>query len=137
MIIKICQGKSEDFKDILNFVLTIFVELAIVSQKMENKSFYFKWNGFKGFRKKYILELKNNPIKFELSESIEHRVQIYTRLILLNLFEKQNKEITGETVDELIKQCGIDNQQRNIDKIHLILKFLNLISKDSSKKLFF
>ena len=59
LIVKIGQGKSEDFKDILNFVLTILCELSLVAQKMENKSFYFKWNGFKGFCKKYLLEYIN------------------------------------------------------------------------------
>jgi hypothetical protein len=132
LVVKICQGKSEDFKDILNFVLTIFVELAIVSQKMENKSFYFKWNGFKGFRKKFLVELQNTEIKYDISESFEQRVQVYTRNFLLHAIQKMDQGITNEIIEEIIKQCGIENQQRHIEKIHWILRFLDLIIKEQS-----
>ena len=128
---KIGQGKSEDFKDILNFILTILCELALVSQKMENKSFYFKWNGFKGFRKKYLLEFINHEIKFEMSESFEHRLQIYTRLLILTLIEKKDLGITLDASDQLLKNCGLENQQRHIEKIHWILRFIEFVVKES------
>lgn len=128
---KIGQGKSEDFKDILNFILTILCELALVSQKMENKSFYFKWNGFKGFRKKYLLEFINHEIKFEMSESFEHRLQIYTRLLILTLIEKKDLGITYEASEQLLKNCGLENQQRHIEKIHWILRFIDFVVKES------
>jgi hypothetical protein len=135
LIVKIGQGKIEDFKDILNFVLTILCELALVSQKMENKSFYFKWNGFKGFRKKYLLELINNTnFKFEMSESFEHRIQIYTRLLILSLYEKYHSGNTGvsyEKIDDLVKHCELENQQRHIEKIHSILRFIDFIIKEN------
>lgn len=99
---------------------------------MENKSFYFKWNGFKGYRKKYLLELINNEIKFELSESFEQRIQVYTRNLILTLIEKKDTGISQEGIDDLIKQCGIENQQRHLEKIHSILKFLDFILKENN-----
>ena len=126
------SGKSEDFKDILNFILTILCELALVSQKMENKSFYFKWNGFKGFRKRYLLELLNTDTRFELSESFEQRVQVYTRSLLLNLFEKKDHGLGIDTTEELMKQCGIEHQHKHVDKIHVLLRFTDLISREPS-----
>jgi hypothetical protein len=97
---------------------------------MENKSFYFKWNGFKGFRKKYLLEFINSEIKFEMSESFEHRIQIYTRILILTLIEKKDSGITNESCENLLKKCGLENQQRHIDKIHSILRFIEFMIKD-------
>jgi hypothetical protein len=135
LIVKIGQGRSEDFKDVLNFILTILSELALVSQKMENKSFYFKWTGFKGFRKKYMLEfLSNNESNFEMSESFEHRIQIFTRMILLNLFKNSEHKITLDEIENLIKQCGLEFQQRQIEKVYWILKFIGFISTVNSEK---
>jgi hypothetical protein len=135
LIVKIGQGKNEDFKDILNFILTILCELALVSQKMENKSFYFKWNGFKGFRKKYLLEIINNKVfNFEMSESFEHRVQIYTRMVLIHLFENKDTGITQDQLDEIMKNCGLENHVRHTDKIHSILKFIDFIIKEGNEK---
>lgn len=105
--------------------------MALVSQKMENKSFYFKWNGFKGFRKKYLLELINSEIKFEMSESFEHRIQIYTRILILTLIEKKDSGITNEACENLLRKCGLENQQRHIDKIHSILRFIEFMIKDT------
>lgn len=137
LIVKIGQGRSEDFKDVLNFILTILGEIALVSQKMENKSFYFKWTGFKGFRKKYMLEfLANNESDFEMSESFEHRIQIFTRMILLNLFKNSQHKITFEEIENLIKQCGLDFQQRQIEKVYWILKFIGFMSSVNSEKNF-
>jgi hypothetical protein len=98
---------------------------------MENKSFYFKWNGFKGFRKKYLLEFINNEIKFEMSESFEHRLQIYTRLLILTLIEKKESGITLDASEQLLKRCGLENQQRHIEKIHWILRFIDFILKET------
>jgi hypothetical protein len=112
--------------------LTILCELSLVSQKMENKSFYFKWNGFKGFRKRYLLELLNCDIKFDLSESFEQRVQVYTRTLLLTLFQKKDSGIGVDTTEDLMKSCGIENQFKHVEKIHTILKFLDFMTKESS-----
>lgn len=128
LIVRVGQGKNEDFKDILNFILTILCELALVSQKMENKSFYFKWTGFKGFRKKYFVDFVTSGVtNFEMSESFEHRIQIYTRLLLLNLIDKRDEGINYDQVDELVKRCGLDGQNRHTEKIHAILKFIDFI----------
>jgi hypothetical protein len=112
--------------------LTILCELALVSQKMENKSFYFKWNGFKGFRKRYLLEFLNSEIKFDLSESFEQRVQVYTRTLLLTLFQRGDAGISIDVTEDLMKQCGIENQYKHVEKIHAILKFMDFMIKESS-----
>jgi hypothetical protein len=110
--------------------------LCLVTQKMENKSFYFKWHGFKGFRKEYLLKLTKEEIKFDLSESFEQRIQVYTRNFILTLFNKPETGMSSEQSEDLMKQCGLENQQRHIEKIHLILKFLNFITieKQSSNQ---
>jgi hypothetical protein len=131
-LVKSGSGKSEDFKDVLNFILTILCELALVSQKMENKSFYFKWNGFKGFRKRYLLELLNSDNKFELSESFEQRVQVYTRSLLLTLFEKRDQGISLDSTEELMRQSGIENQHKHVEKIHSLLRFTDFIIREPS-----
>jgi hypothetical protein len=99
---------------------------------MENKSFYFKWNGFKGFRKKYLLELLNGDIKFELSESFEQRVQVYTRSLLLTLFKRKESGVGIDITEDLMKSCGIENQYKHVEKIHSILKFLDFMTKENS-----
>jgi hypothetical protein len=128
--IKLGQGKSEDFKDNLNFILTILVELELYKQKMENKSFYFKWQGFQGFRKKYLLEyLSNNETNFEISDSIEHKIQIFTRLFLLEIFKNNgDKGINNNEIESIIKTCGLEYNQRNTEKIYWILKFIGFIN---------
>ena len=135
-LIKIENGKTEDFKDLLNFILTILCELDLVSQKLENKSYFFKWSGIKGFRKKYLLNLINMPIKYDLSESFEQRIQIYSRNLLIYLImEKYDFGITTERINEIRKLCELDNAQRHIDKIHTILVFLDFLKSEYSIKL--
>ena len=131
LVVKLPQGRSEDFKDILNFILTILSELAIVSQKMENKSFYFKWVGFKGFRKKYLLEfILNNQSNFEMSDSFEHRIQIYTRMVLMDLFKNSEVGLTYNNLDTFMRNCGLDNQIKHTEKIHWILRWINFLSEE-------
>jgi hypothetical protein len=129
--VKIGPGKSEDFKDILNFVLTILCELGLVTQKMENKSLYFKWIGFKGYKRKYLNELINQEIKYDVSESFEHRIQIYARNLILNLIEKIETGVNSEKIEEIIKRCFLENQNRHIEKIHWILKFIDFMFKEN------
>jgi hypothetical protein len=100
---------------------------------MENKSFYFKWNGFKGFRKRYLLELLNTDNKFELFESFEQRVQVYTRSLLLTLFEKKDQGISLDSTEELMRQSGIENQHKHVEKIHSLLRFTDFIIREPSK----
>lgn len=111
--------------------MTILCELALVTQKMENKSFYFKWIGFKGFKRKYLNELINQQIKYDLSESFEHRIQIYTRNLILTLIEKKETGMNSEKIDEIIKRCFLENQNRHIEKIHSILKFVDFIYREN------
>jgi len=98
---------------------------------MENKSFYFKWIGFKGFKRKYLNELINQQIKYDLSESFEHRIQIYTRNLILTLIEKKETGMNSEKIDEIIKRCFLENQNRHIEKIHSILKFVDFIYREN------
>jgi hypothetical protein len=134
-LIKLENGKTEDFKDLLNFILTILCELELVTQKLENKSYFFKWSGIKGFRKKYLLNLINLPIKYDLSESFEQRIQIYTRNLLIYLImEKYDYGITIEKILEIRKQCELDSEQRHIDKIHTTLVFLDFLKLESTNK---
>ena len=134
-LIKLDNGKTEDFKDLLNFILTILCELELVTQKLENKSYFFKWSGIKGFRKKYLLNLINLPIKYDLSESFEQRIQIYTRNLLIYLImEKYDYGITVEKILEIRKQCELDTEQRHIDKIHTTLVFLDFLKQESNNK---
>jgi hypothetical protein len=137
LVIKLPQGRSEDFKDILNFILTILCELAIVSQKMENKSFYFKWIGFKGFRKKYLIEfILNNQTNFEMSDSFEHRIQIYTRMVIMELFKNLDTGVVFNTLEAFMKTCGLDNQLKHSEKIHWILRWINFLSDDKPNQIF-
>lgn len=131
--VKLGQGKSEDFKDILNFALPILCELDLVSEKMENKSFYFKWNSMKGFYKKYSEMFKNNK-EYDISESIEHRAQIYTRYLLLFLYKNKEKGICSKEIDNLISKCGLEGQFRYAEKIHVILHFINFIDRVAPNK---
>ena len=131
--VKLSQGKSEDFKDILNFALPILCELDLVSEKMENKSFYFKWNSMKGFYKKYS-EMFKNEKDYEISESIEHRSQIYTRYFLLFLYKNKEKGICSREIDNLIAKCGLEGQFRYAEKIHVILHFINFIDRVAPNK---
>ena len=125
--VKLGQGKNEDFKEILNFILLILRELDLVSEKMENKSYYFKWNSMKGFYKKYI-NIINSKSDFEIKDSIDQRSQIYTRYIIV--FLHQNKAgIKSKDIDALIDKCGLEGQYRNAEKIHSILCFINFINK--------
>jgi hypothetical protein len=134
-LIKLDNGKTEDFKDLLNFILTILCELELVTQKLENKSYFFKWSGIRGFRKKYLLNLINLPIKYDLSESFEQRIQIYTRNLLIYLImEKYDYGITIEKILEIRKQCELDNDQRHIDKIQTTLVFLDFLKQESPNK---
>jgi hypothetical protein len=130
-IVKLENGKSEDFKDLLNFILTILCELDLVAQKLENKSYFFKWSGIKGFRKKYLLYLITHPIKYDLSESFEQRVQIYTRNLLIYLImEKYDYGINYEKIIEVRKLCELEGEQRQIEKIHIILCFLDFLKAE-------
>ena len=133
LTVKLGQGKNEDFKDILNFTLTILCELDLVSEKMENKSFYFKWNSMKGFYKKYNEMFKKDK-EYEISESIEHRSQIYTRYFLLYLYKNKDKGITSNDIDGLISKCGLDGQFRYAEKIHVILHFISFIDRVAPNK---
>lgn len=99
---------------------------------MENKSFYFKWIGFKGFKRKYLNDLINQEIKYDVSESFEHRIQIYTRNLILSLIEKKDAGgINWEKVEDIIKRCFLENQTRHIEKIHSILKFIDFMYKEN------
>lgn len=103
---------------------------------MENKSFYFKWIGFKGFNKKFLNDFNKQEIKYkyDTSESFEQRLQIYTRNLLLNLIEKKEIGINFEKIEEILKLCNLENQNRHIEKIHLILKFVDLMHKENLNK---
>lgn len=136
VVIKFNQGRTEDFKDYLNFVLTILCELNLVSQKMENKSFFFKWNGMKGFRKKYLLEYINLEPIFEISESFEHRIQIYTRKFLMVLYENRERGLSFRKCLEIANECELDNQFKVLDRIHMIVKFLDFITEKREGKSF-
>lgn len=134
-LIKLENGKTEDFKDLLNFILTILCELDLVTQKLENKSYFFKWSGIRGFRKKYLLNLINLPIKYDLSESFEQRIQIYTRnLLIYIIMEKYDYGITMEKILEIRKLCELDNEQRHIEKIHTTLVFLDFLKLENTSK---
>ncbi len=98
---------------------------------MENKSFYFKWIGFKGFKRKYLNEMINQEIKYDVSESFEHRIQIYTRNLILNLIEKKDAGINSEKIEEILKRCFLENQNRHIEKIHSILKFIDFMYREN------
>jgi len=97
---------------------------------MENKSFYFKWLGLKGFRKKYLL--KEFPVTYDLSESFEQKIQVYTRNLLLLTLEKKDQGITKEKVEEIKIKCGLEQQQKYVDRIQAILMFLDFIKKEPS-----
>jgi len=98
---------------------------------MENKSFYFKWIGFKGFKRKYLNELINQEINYDVSESFEHRIQIYARNLILNMIEKKETGVNTEKIEEIIKRCFLENQNRQIEKIHSILKFIDFMYKEN------
>jgi hypothetical protein len=117
----------------LNLILIILCELSLVSQKLENKSFYFKWIGFKGFNIRYLNDLNKqiNRYKYDITESFENRIQIYTRNLILNLIEKNDIGINNEKIEEILKLCNLENQNTHIDKIHLILKYVNIINKEN------
>ena len=95
----------------------------MITQKLENKSFYFKWLGLKGFRKKFLL--KDYPINYDLSESFEQKIQVYTRNLLLLTLEKKEQGITKEKVEEVKTKCGLEMQQKYVDRIQAILVFLD------------
>ncbi len=117
----------------MNLILIILCELSLVSQKLENKSFYFKWIGFKGFNIRYLNDLNKqiNRYKYDITESFENRIQIYTRNLILNLIEKNDIGINNEKIEEILKLCNLENQNTHIDKIHLILKYVNIINKEN------
>lgn len=132
MIFKIGQGKGEDFKEILNFTLTILCELELVSEKMENKSFFFKWNSFKGFFNKFI-ELLKEQKDYEISESLEHRAQLYTRYLILFLIRHQEIGITSKEIEDIMLHCGLEGQYKDLEKIHFILCFIGFIQKEENQ----
>ena len=78
------DSKNEEYKNLLNFTLNILIELNLVTEKMENKSYYFKWNSIKNFYRVYNNYYKNDIKDFEINESLESRNQIYTRYFLLH-----------------------------------------------------
>lgn len=125
--VKLSQGKTEDFKDILNFILTILCELKLVTQKLERKSFYFKWNNIKHFYSSYSDFLTKNN-EYETSESIEHKAQIFTRNLITFLYKNQNG-INEKEINNIMNKCGLDGQFRYVEKIFFILTFIKFIDK--------
>ncbi|MCQ2815981.1 MAG: FHA domain-containing protein [archaeon] len=132
---KLNQGKTEDFKDILNFILTILCELKLVTQKLERKSFYFKWNNIKPFYSSYSEYLLKES-GFETSESMEHKAQIFTRNLLIFLYKNKDKGIRENEINILMNKCGLEGQYRNIDKIFIILTFIKFINKVGTGNIF-
>ena len=132
------DSKNEEYKNLLNFTLNILIELNLVTEKMENKSYYFKWNSIKNFYRVYNNYYKNDIKDFEINESLESRNQIYTRYFLLHclkLFKiNENLGISFEERKKLLEKCTLIDNIKTIKIMYLILNFLgfiNIIKKDN------
>ena len=136
------DSKNEDYKNLLNFTLNILIELNLVTEKMENKSYYFKWNSIKNFYRVYNNYYKNNITDFDINESLESRNQIYTRYFLLHclkLFKiNENLGISFEERKKLLEKCTLIDNIKTIKIMYLILNFLgfiNIIKKDNNNNI--
>ena len=132
------DSKNEEYKNLLNFTLNILIELNLVTEKMENKSYYFKWNSIKNFYRVYNNYYKNDIKDFEINESLESRNQIYTRYFLLHclkLFKtNENLGISFEERKKLLEKCTLIDNIKTIKIMYLILNFLgfiNIIKKEN------
>lgn len=133
------DSKNEEYKNLLNFTLNILIELNLVTEKMENKSYYFKWNSIKNFYRVYNNYYKNDIKDFEINESLESRNQIYTRYFLLHclkLFKiNENLGISFEERKKLLEKCTLIDNIKTIKIMYLILNFLgfiNIIKKENN-----
>jgi hypothetical protein len=133
------DSKNEEYKNLLNFTLNILIELNLVTEKMENKSYYFKWNSIKNFYRVYNNYYKNDIKDFEINESLESRNQIYTRYFLLHclkLFKiNENLGISFEERKKLLEKCSLIDNIKTIKIMYLILNFLgfiNIIKKENN-----
>ena len=126
------DSKNEEYKNLLNFTLNILIELNLVTEKMENKSYYFKWNSIKNFYRVYNNYYKNDIKDFEINESLESRNQIYTRYFLLHclkLFKiNENLGISFEERKKLLEKCTLIDNIKTIKIMYLILNFLGFIN---------
>ena len=132
------DSKNEEYKNLLNFTLNILIELNLVTEKMENKSYYFKWNSIKNFYRVYNNYYKNNITDFEINESLESRNQIYTRYFLLHCLKlykiNENLGISFEERKKLLEKCTLIDNIKTIKIMYLILNFLgfiNIIKKEN------
>ena len=126
------DSKNEEYKNLLNFTLNILIELNLVTEKMENKSYYFKWNSIKNFYRVYNNYYKNNITDFEINESLESRNQIYTRYFLLHCLKlykiNENLGISFEERKKLLEKCTLIDNIKTIKIMYLILNFLGFIN---------
>ena len=132
------DSKNEEYKNLLNFTLNILIELNLVTEKMENKSYYFKWNSIKNFYRVYNNYYKNNITDFEINESLESRNQIYTRYFLLHCLKlykiNENLGISFEERKKLLEKCTLIDNIKTIKNMYLILNFfgfINIIKKEN------
>ena len=133
------DSKNEEYKNLLNFTLNILIELNLVTEKMENKSYYFKWNSIKNFYRVYNNYYKNDIKDFEINESLESRNQIYTRYFLLHCLKlykiNENLGISFEERKKLLEKCTLIDNIKTIKIMYLILNFLgfiNIIKKENN-----
>lgn len=137
--LNIC-GKEEDFADSLNFCLIVLIELGLIQQKevpsltnSYNSSTTvdsYKWNGIKGFTKKYLATngLIASSQLYEDINSFEKQIQIFTRIFLCYLIVGYNNSIDLEFTSHLTEKCNLVGQENQVDKIIATLLFTYFIS---------
>lgn len=137
--IQIC-GKVEEFTNVLDFCLIILTELGLIQKKSENMpnsnvtSFNFKWNGIKGFTRKYLSSegIINTSKLFEELTSKEKQLQIFTRIFISYLIMNVNSAIDIEFTRHLTDKCKLNGFEYQVDKIISTLLFISFISTNSS-----
>ena len=131
-------NQQEDFNDILNFVVTILIELGIIIQKNESNNpnlISYKWYGIKGFTKKYLSSsgLIIKKMMFEELLNFEKQIQIFTRIFISYLVINVNANIDIELTQHLSYKCNLIGHEVHVDKIIAILMFLDFISANEKK----
>jgi hypothetical protein len=134
---KLCvMNKEEDFKDILNFCLTMLNELGLIYQKNENQLILaFKWLGIKGFVNKYLLsETLSNCLEEEIEpeSNFEVKLQLFTKKFLASLIYNVDSYIDTNVTQMLTNSCELNGYENQVDKIIALLLFLEFITNKGS-----
>lgn len=131
-------GQIEEFKDVLNFCLTILCELGMIQQKDESNpaSFRFKWIGIKGFTGKY---LSQSGVFYSITPEYsinlgcyEGKIQTFTRRFMAFLILNRNFAIDLDITKTLTDNCELNGYENQIDKIIALLLFLEFIMNQQS-----